>query len=76
MTAKSHLKSYNQIKDKKVKADKYVKHNFPKKRKIGGGIERCVIWLRRGAHISSYGLHLCRHCFKEKAAELGFKKYR
>ncbi|MFA5405998.1 MAG: 30S ribosomal protein S14 [Candidatus Nanoarchaeia archaeon] len=64
------------MKDKKVKADKYVKHNFPKKRKIGRGLIRCALCLRRGAHNSCYGLHLCRHCFKEKAAELGFKKYR
>ena len=27
------------------------------------------------AHIKSYGLNLCRHCFREIAVEIGFKKY-
>ncbi len=76
MTAKTHLKQYKQIEHKPIKAAKYRKHNFPKKRSIVGRSRRCVICLRRGAHINRYGLHLCRHCFKEKAAELGFKKYR
>jgi len=76
MTAKTHLKQYKQIEHKKVKAGKFKKHNFPKKRSIAGQSRRCNLCLRRGAHISRYGLHLCRHCFREKAAELGFKKYR
>ncbi|MBD3312080.1 30S ribosomal protein S14 [archaeon] len=76
MTAKTPKKQYKQIKHKKVKAAKFKKHNFPKKRSIAGRSRRCTICLRRGAHISKYGLHLCRQCFREKASELGFKKYR
>jgi len=76
MTAKSHLKVYKQIAHKKAKAAKYKKHNFPKVRSIAGESRRCIVCLRRGAHNSRYGLHLCRHCFREKAAALGFKKYR
>jgi len=76
MTAKTALKQFKQIAHKKVKAAKYKKHNMPKVRSIAGRSRRCTICLRRGAHISRYGLHLCRHCFREKAADLGFKKYR
>ena len=75
MTAKTPKKILAQIEHKKAKAAKYKKHNFPKKRSIQGRSKRCKLCLRRGAHISRYGLHLCRHCFREKAAELGFKKY-
>ena len=30
---------------------------------------------RFGGHISKYGIGLCRHCFREIAEEIGFKKY-
>jgi ribosomal protein S14 len=76
MTAKTSLKQFKQIEHKKAKAGKYKKHNMPKKRSIAGQSRRCILCLRRGAHISRYGIHLCRHCFRENAANLGFKKYR
>ena len=36
------------------------------------GCERCG---RKSGIIRKYGMHLCRQCFREKAAEIGFKKY-
>ena len=77
MTAKTHLKQFKQVEHKPTKAGKYKKHNFPKKRSIGLGNRACSICLKRGmGHVSMYGLHLCRLCFRDKALELGFKKYR
>ncbi|AEF96447.1 30S ribosomal protein S14 [Methanotorris igneus] len=48
----------------------------PWKRKYGIGIRPC----RRCGHVGpglirKYGLNLCRQCFREVAAKLGFKKY-
>ena len=39
-------------------------------RKIG--CERCG---RKRGLIRAYGLHMCRQCFREKAEEMGFKKF-
>ncbi|PKK85959.1 MAG: 30S ribosomal protein S14 [Thermoplasmata archaeon HGW-Thermoplasmata-1] len=36
------------------------------------GCERCG---RRRGLIRRYGLHMCRQCFRDKAREMGFKKY-
>lgn len=36
------------------------------------GCERCG---RKRGLIRAYGLHICRQCFREKAEEMGFKKY-
>ncbi|MDP3966341.1 MAG: 30S ribosomal protein S14 [archaeon] len=52
-----------------------MKHCKPKERKSGIAVQKCERCGRFGAHISSYGLHLCRHCFREIAKEIGFKKY-
>ncbi|MFH1439900.1 MAG: 30S ribosomal protein S14 [Candidatus Woesearchaeota archaeon] len=54
-----------------------MKHNTPKKRNTGIAQEskRCRRCLRIRGHINKYGLHLCRQCFREVAASLGFKKY-
>ena len=76
MTAKTATKQRKQIEHKPIKVAKYDKNNMPKQRSIKGGSRRCTLCLRRGAHISRYGLHLCRQCFRETAASLGFKKYR
>ena len=48
----------------------------PWKRKYGIGIRPC----QRCGHVGpgiirKYGLNLCRQCFREVAAKLGFKKY-
>jgi small subunit ribosomal protein S14 len=36
------------------------------------GCEQCG---RKRGIIRRYGLRLCRQCFREKAEEIGFKKY-
>ena len=44
------------------------------KRKFGrkDGCLRCD---RKRGIVRRYGLHLCRQCFREVAADLGFHKY-
>ncbi len=76
MGTSNHTKLLKQLSNKPGKLEKYKKHNVPKKRKQGEVIHKCRRCGRTGAHISKYGLNMCRHCFREKASELGFKKYR
>ena len=75
MTASDHTKVLKQIRNKPAKAKKFLKHNKPKERKMGVASQKCERCGRFGAHIGSYGLHLCRHCFREIAEEIGFNKY-
>lgn len=75
MTASSHEKVIGQIKGKEAKMKKYLKNNIPKKRSCGKNRIRCRRCGRRGGHIGSYGLDLCRQCFREIATKIGFKKY-
>lgn len=75
MTASDWRKILKQLKSKPVIAERFLKHNKPKERKTGIATKKCERCGRFGAHISSYGLNLCRHCFRETAVELGFKKY-
>jgi small subunit ribosomal protein S14 len=75
MTASDWKKVLNQIGKKLEKKEKFLKHNKPKERKIGIAVRKCERCGRFGAHIKSYGLNLCRHCFREIAEELGFTKY-
>lgn len=75
MTASSYKKAYVQLRNKKVKWEKFLKHNALKKRKFGIDKNHCSLCGRTGAHISQFGLHLCRQCFRENATVLGFKKY-
>lgn len=75
MTASDWKKIIKQIKDKPEKMQKFLKHNKPKERKTGISKRKCERCGRFGAHIGSYGLNLCRQCFREIAEELGFKKY-
>ena len=75
MTASDWKKIYNQLKDKPEKLKRFLKHNRPKERKFGIASKKCERCSRLGAHISSYGLNLCRQCFREIAEEIGFKKY-
>ncbi len=76
MTTSTHKKLLNQLSNKPGKIEKYKKYNVPKKRKHGEKTHTCRRCGRTGAHISKYGLKLCRHCFRENAIVLGFKKYR
>ena len=40
-----------------------------------GRIKGCVLCDRKRGLVRRYGLNLCRQCFRDKAIELGFKKY-
>jgi len=76
MTAGSHKKVFKQLKNKPEKLKKFKKFNAPKKRNTGANIKKCAICGRIGGHIKTYGLNICRQCFRENAKKLGFKKYR
>jgi small subunit ribosomal protein S14 len=75
MTASDWKKITKQLKNKPAKMEKFLKHNKPKDRKTGIASQKCERCGRFNAHIKSYGLNLCRHCFREIATEIGFKKY-
>jgi len=75
MSYSDYRKAFQQLRAKPVKMAKYQKHNSPKPRKCGEAQNRCVRCLRIGSHISKYGLHLCRQCFRDVATHIGFKKY-
>jgi len=75
MTASDWRKILKQLRNKPVIMQKFLKHNKPKERTTGIATKKCEKCGRFGAHISSYGLNLCRHCFREMAPELGFNKY-
>ncbi|ADV65462.1 30S ribosomal protein S14 [Desulfurococcus mucosus] len=47
----------------------------PKTYKYGRGTQVCRRCGSRDAVIQAYGLYLCRQCFREVAAVIGFKKY-
>ena len=75
MTASDWKKILKQLRSKPAVMQKFLKHNKPKERKHGIAVQKCERCGRFGAHIKSYGLNLCRHCFREIATEIGFKKY-
>ena len=75
MTYSDYKKVFRQLKAKPVKLKKFLKHNKPKDRKFGYSTKRCRRCGNVRGHISSYGLDLCRRCFREIAVDLGFKKY-
>lgn len=75
MTASDWRKTLKQLENKPVIAKRYIKYSKPKDRKTGIATKKCERCGRFGAHIKSYGLNLCRHCFREIAEEIGFNKY-
>jgi len=75
MTASDWRKVLKQLRNKPAVMQKFLKHNKPKERKYGITVQKCERCGRFGAHISSYGINLCRHCFREIATELGFEKF-
>ncbi|MAE49869.1 30S ribosomal protein S14 [Candidatus Pacearchaeota archaeon] len=75
MTASDWRKVLKQIRSKPAKAQKFLKHNQPQERKTGVAARKCERCGRFGAHLKQYNLKLCRHCFREIAEEIGFKKY-
>jgi small subunit ribosomal protein S14 len=75
MSYSNYEKAFKQLQAKPSKLKKYIKHNAPKKRSCGLAKKRCTLCGRIRAHISSYGLHMCRQCFRDNATSIGFKKY-
>lgn len=76
MSIKDWRKAFKQLKAKPAVLKKYMKHNAPKKRPTGMTVSsKCENCGRFGAHIKKYGLSMCRHCFREIAVKIGFKKY-
>lgn len=75
MTASDWRKILKQLDSKPAIREKFLKHCKPKDRKTGITTKKCGRCGRFGAHIKSYGLNLCRHCFREIAEEIGFSKY-
>ncbi len=75
MTSSDWRKVLKQFANKSVIKDKYIKHNKPKDRSCGIAKRKCERCGRFGAMVNRYGLNLCRHCFREIAEDLGFKKY-
>ncbi|HDR53506.1 MAG TPA: 30S ribosomal protein S14 [archaeon] len=45
-------------------------------RKFSVGSRRCDRCGNYGSHIRSFGLNMCRQCFREIAPKLGFRKYK
>jgi small subunit ribosomal protein S14 len=75
MTASDWNKVLKQLRKKPAIKAKFLKHNKPKDRKFGIASKKCENCGRFGALVNSYGINLCRHCFREMAEDLGFKKY-
>ncbi len=75
MTVSSYKKVFKQLKNKPVKMQRFLKHNKPKEREYGKFTKVCLRCWNTRAHISKYGLHLCRRCFRDIATKIGFKKY-
>ena len=75
MTASDWKKITKQLHGKPAVKKKFLKHCKPKERKTGIAAQKCERCGRYGAHLSQYNLNLCRHCFREIAEEIGFKKY-
>ncbi len=75
MTTSDPRKMMKQLRTKPVKLKKYLKHNMPKERTTGRARWKCARCGRIGGHVRRYGLNLCRHCFREIAVKIGFKKF-
>ena len=75
MTTKDYKKVFKQLEQYPVKLAKYKKHNTPKKRTTGKNLKVCRVCGTHRGTIKSYGLNLCRRCFREMAKEIGFIKH-
>ena len=75
MTASDWKSYFNQLNAKPAIKAKFLKHCKPKERKFGIASKKCERCGRFGGHIRSYGIGMCRHCFREIAVEIGFQKY-
>ncbi|KAK8001932.1 40S ribosomal protein S29 [Apiospora marii] len=45
-------------------------------RTYGKGARACRVCTHKAGLIRKYGLNICRQCFREKAADIGFVKVR
>ena len=75
MTTSDWKKAFPQLRAKSIKLKKYNKFNKPKERSCGAALRHCRRCNRVGGHIRTYGVGLCRQCFREIAEQIGFKKY-
>ena len=75
MSQSDWKKMFKQLKAKPSKLQKYKKHNAPKDRTCGLARIACRRCGKHRGHINKYGLDLCRHCFRQLATQIGFKKY-
>lgn len=75
MTTKDAKKFLTQLNHKPHKLIRFKKYNLPNERSCGQNLFKCNKCGRTGGHINKYGLHLCRHCFRENARDIGFKQY-
>lgn len=75
MTTSDHTKVLKQIGHKAGKYAKYLKYNTPRVRNFGESTKKCSVCGRTGAHISKYGMKICRQCFRDNAQAMGFKKF-
>ncbi|OQE24409.1 hypothetical protein PENSTE_c007G10243 [Penicillium steckii] len=49
---------------------------FSRPRKYGKGARSCRVCSHRAGLIRKYGMNICRQCFREKSADIGFNKVR
>ncbi|KAL4811170.1 ribosomal protein S14p/S29e-domain-containing protein [Aspergillus unguis] len=49
---------------------------YSRPRKYGKGSRQCRVCAHRAGLIRKYGMDICRQCFREKASDIGFFKYR
>ncbi|KAL2828965.1 hypothetical protein ASPVEDRAFT_42086 [Aspergillus versicolor CBS 583.65] len=49
---------------------------YSRPRSYGKGSRQCRVCSHRAGLIRKYGMDICRQCFREKAADIGFFKYR
>jgi len=75
MSTSDYRKMFTQLDKKPVKKRKYLRFNRPRLRSCGIALRKCKNCGRNGGHIRKYGLNLCRQCFRDMAADLGFKKF-
>jgi small subunit ribosomal protein S14 len=75
MTTSDYTKAMKQIQHKGVKLARYMKNCTPKKRTYGAVTRKCRRCGQSNAHIRKYGLHYCRHCFRDIATKIGFRQY-
>ncbi|PHJ22415.1 40s ribosomal protein s29 [Cystoisospora suis] len=45
-------------------------------KKFGPGSRQCRVCFNRHGMVRKYGLMMCRQCFRERAGQIGFVKYR